>query len=157
MSAALTWRFERGGGFAAEDWELYLRLAEIGPFASAGRPLARYRVHRESKTLADRLPHTLGLIHLRRRIEARKAHWLATRDTPALRRALARHTHEFAHVWGRLGLIYQQRGEPCLARDAFQRGDAPGAARAQAPSALPANAGRRVRPTLAAPRGAARS
>jgi glycosyltransferase involved in cell wall biosynthesis len=111
--------FEQGGGFAAEDWDLCLRLAERGPFASIGKPLARYRVHGDSKTLQDKLPHTLGLINLRKRIEARKAHWLAARDSPALRRALAQHTHGFAHVYGRLGLIYQQRGEYSLARQAF--------------------------------------
>ena len=107
--------FERQGGYAAEDWELYVRLAEVGAFASVGKPLTKYRVHSESKTQADRLPHTLGLIALRQKIDSRKGLWIATRNTPGLRIALALHTRSLAHLWGRLGLIYEQRSEHLLA------------------------------------------
>lgn len=116
--------WEQVGGFRsdwlfAEDWEFCLRLAEHFPFAYVGSPLARYRIHSGSKT-ADRLPHAEGQVRMRQHLECRKADWLAQHDTPALRAALERHTHEFAHVWGRLGLLRQRGGDIRGARGAFR-------------------------------------
>lgn len=114
---------ESVGGFDpqwlfAEDWELYLRLALHAPFVFVPAPLTRYRVHAESKS-KDSWPHALGQMKLRAAIEARIPALLATQDTPAIRRAIGRHTLQYARAYYRLGRLYQIAGEPLQARDAY--------------------------------------
>ncbi len=113
--------FEQNGGFAAEDWELYVRVAEYGGFGFVGESLTLYRVHGDSKTLSDKLRHTNGLILLRSRIEGRSAEWRLKYDDTALREALRVHHQQYAHVLARLGVILMSRDDFRGAADAFKK------------------------------------
>jgi glycosyltransferase involved in cell wall biosynthesis len=114
-------QFEQNGGFAAEDWELYVRIAERGPFAFAGKCLTHYRVHPDSKSLGDRLRHTIGLVSLRERIDTNRERWLNTRPHPEIDVALATHREQYAHVLGRLGLIYLDKRQWQEASNCFRK------------------------------------
>jgi glycosyltransferase involved in cell wall biosynthesis len=113
--------FEQGGGFAAEDWDLYIRLAETGPFAFVGNELALYRVHNDSKSRGHMLKHTLGLVALRRRIDKKFPLWRTTRPKQGIEVAYHIHIEQYAHVLGRLGLIYLKQRSWKEAANAFDQ------------------------------------
>jgi len=93
----------------AEDWEFHFRMARQFGFVEVPAPLTRYRVHAASKT-ADRWPHAIGALQLRKVIEeARVA--LTAAQIPGIEQAYAVHERKYAEVCYKVGKLAADRGD----------------------------------------------
>ena len=104
--------FENSADFrSAEDWDLFLRLAQRHKFHAIDQPLVLRRLHSDMLS-GDRLQTARG--RLRALENARDYDWRRCMDAAEFQQRLAARHHVLALAWWR-------HGERAKARDSFER------------------------------------
>lgn len=98
------------GIWGSDDWDLYLRLAKIGPFVYEDRPALLYRVH-EGNASGNVLRHLAGHDAAAAKHRARGLRrWRRWRNEAAyFRQPLLRHSHERRRAGDLAGSLEAQR------------------------------------------------
>jgi hypothetical protein len=100
----------------AEDWELNFRIGLKYPIVEIPSPLTQIRIHDNRKT-ADKLPHALGALDIRGKIESMRDILIKNDTTGEIVSAYKKQDLKYAEAYYRAGKCLGKKGDVKRAKE----------------------------------------